>query len=635
MIPEPGTSVLEVSRNHARAPGAYAHRLGYCRVGVKCSDPLAFYEIRTLVTTAEILTSPTPLMTADREAGLFWRMRLRNVRGTLRTMFARSRLRVSLVTGLSLFFWVGLFLLFRDGHRLLSAYPSIIEKLFNLFFLALMILLVFSSALILYSGLYRSAEASFLLTTPARERRLFLYKFQDAAWFSSWGFFLLGSPMLFAYGVESGAPWYYYALILPYMLAFAFVPSSVGAIVCLLVVDRLPSVRKHALGVAAAVVVAGTAWLAWSVLTLPSQNLLTPRWFHELSQRLEIAEQNFLPSWWLTTGLLETARNDPGSWSHRPWAEGVLFFALLVANALFFLLIAYRLADRVYRRSYQRLIGEHTAPKKMGVAWLDRAVFRMLWFLPGSLRHLVVKDVRLFRRDPLQWTQVVIFFGLLGLYFSNIRRFTYSENLTQLINMIGFLNLAVVGLILSTFTTRFVFPMISLEGRRFWILGLLPISRDSILWSKFLFACVGSVLPCGALILLSDLMLPIPWIIRAIHQIDCFVLCVGLSGIAVGLGAAIPDLREAAPSKIAAGFGGTLNLVLSALFILGVVLITAIPCHLLVSTQTIHSGNAVVDYLLEPPRSLAVGTVLAIVLGVLATVVPLRSGFKAFRQLEI
>ena len=58
-------------------------------------------------------------------------------------------------------------------------------------------------------------------------------------------------------------------------------------------------------------------------------------------------------------------------------------------------------------------------------------------------------------------------------------------NYTAWVNMISFLNLAVVGLILSTFTTRFIFPMISLEGRRFWILGMLPVRRDTILWGKF------------------------------------------------------------------------------------------------------------------------------------------------------
>ncbi len=57
-------------------------------------------------------------------------------------------------------------------------------------------------------------------------------------------------------------------------------------------------------------------------------------------------------------------------------------------------------------------------------------------------------------------------------------------------------------------------------------------------------------------------------------------LCFGLSGLAVGLGALMPDLREEAPSKIAAGFGGTLNLVLSALFILVLVLLTAVPTQM-------------------------------------------------------
>ncbi len=42
----------------------------------------------------------------------------------------------------------------------------------------------------------------------------------------------------------------------------------------------------------------------------------------------------------------------------------------------------------------------------------------------------------------------------------------------------------------------------------------------------------------------------------------------------------MPDLRAHSPSKIAAGFGGTLNLVISAGYIVLVVLLTALPVHL-------------------------------------------------------
>ena len=55
-------------------------------------------------------------------------------------------------------------------------------------------------------------------------------------------------------------------------------------------------------------------------------------------------------------------------------------------------------------------------------------------------------------------------------------------------NLVSFLNLSVTALILSTFTSRFIFPLLSLEGRNFWVLGLLPLGRAQILWGKFAFS---------------------------------------------------------------------------------------------------------------------------------------------------
>jgi ABC-2 type transport system permease protein len=246
---------------------------------------------------------------------------------------------------------------------------------------------------------------------------------------------------------------------------------------------------------------------------------------------------------------------------------------------------------------------------------------------------LLVKDLRLFRRDVAQWSQFVIFFGLLGLYFLNLQSFYYNNIYASLI---GFLNLAVVGLILSTFTTRFVFPMISLEGRRFWILGLLPVHRDQIVWSKFLFSFLGSLLPCCSLVLLSDLMLGIPLAVMLIHELCCVMLCLGLSGIAVGLGARMPDLRESSPSKLSSGFGGTLSLVLSATYIMVVVSVAAIPTHLFLAMHVLGSGTAGQGFLAWASgwQGTVASLVLVVTVGALATALPLRLGIKAFRKLE-
>jgi ABC-2 type transport system permease protein len=286
------------------------------------------------------------------------------------------------------------------------------------------------------------------------------------------------------------------------------------------------------------------------------------------------------------------------------------------------------IASKTYRASYSELHGEQSNRRPRKTNWSSQNRLRGLP-LPSTVRLLIVKDLRQFRRDPVQWSQFLIFFSLLALYFSNIRRFSYDVNITAWVNMISFLNLAVVGLILSTFTTRFIFPLISLEGRRFWILGLLPVDRDSILWGKFFFAAGGAVIPCTILICISDLMLGISGLMFAMHQLTCLMLCLGLSGIAVGLGAKMPDLRELSPSKIAAGFGGTLTLVCSAIYIITVVLITAVPCHFYLLAEQTGSDT------LESMRLLLLAAAaLALLFGSVVTYLPMRSGLKAFRAME-
>jgi ABC-2 type transport system permease protein len=124
-------------------------------------------------------------------------------------------------------------------------------------------------------------------------------------------------------------------------------------------------------------------------------------------------------------------------------------------------------------------------------------------------------------------------------------------------------------------------------------------------------------------------MLQISPLVLAVHQLTCLLLCVGLSGIAVGLGAKMPDLREESPSKIAAGFGGTLNLVVSAFYIVVVVLLTALPSHFYVAAlQAEADPTAFRTWVLA-------GAGAACFIAAVATVLPMRIGLAAFRKLEI
>jgi ABC-2 type transport system permease protein len=594
--------------------------------------------------------APRPaLPTEDHEAVFLWRLRYRVARTQLQQLLTTARLRTFLVAGLSLFFWLGLFLLFYEGFRFIvenvgqpggQYHAKTVQFVFHLFFASLNVMLVFSSGIILYTGLYNSPETEYLLTLPVRPERIVLYKFQEALFYSSWGFFLLASPIMIAYGIVAGAPWNYYLILAPLIVSFVYIPCSVGAICCLLIIYKLPQLRKILVIGAAIGLLALTIPLVWNTVSSPQSKLFGSEWFQETLYRFRFTQQEWLPSTWMTYGLLDAARLTPvsvkGDGIDLPVAKSVFSLALLISNALFLHVLTVWAGKRWFRASYAGFATRRTKRRTVRVAFTDRIVAALLFPFPRPIQLLLVKDWQLLRRDPVQWSQFLIFFGLLGLYFLNVDRFDNRESdigYITWINMVSFLNLAVVGLILSTFTTRFIYPMISLEGHCFWILGLLPVERDTILWSKFWFASLGSWIPCAMLVLLSDMMLQVPLLVVAVHQLTCVLLCLGLASIAVGFGAMMPNFRETSPSKISAGFGGTLNLVLSALYIMVVVVLTALPCHFYLLAGRGPWGSEFVNpqYL---KLWLVVGTGAAVFVGAMATFVPMRRGLRSFRRLE-
>jgi ABC-2 type transport system permease protein len=167
-------------------------------------------------------------------------------------------------------------------------------------------------------------------------------------------------------------------------------------------------------------------------------------------------------------------------------------------------------------------------------------------------------------------------FGLLGVYIINLRHFTHQLNNPFWINLIAYLNLSACSLNLATLTTRFVYPQFSLEGRRLWIIGMAPLGLRRVVKVKYWLASIASLAVTLTLITLSCHLLKM-----SVDQIAFFgaivtVMTFSLTGLAVGLGVLYPNLKEANPTKIVSGFGGTLCLVLSFLYIFGSVLLLAL-----------------------------------------------------------
>jgi ABC-2 type transport system permease protein len=501
----------------------------------------------------------------------------------------------------------------------------------GLLFLALGGLLIFSTGLILYASLFTAAETAFLLSKPVSADHVFAYKFQGSLGFSSWAFLLMGLPVLIAYGLVCDAPWFFYAVLPLFFLGYALLPGCIGALGCLLFVNFIPRRRKEVMVVLIAVLVGlGAWWVYRTVQELRSQASATDEFQQEalvlLLKRIGFARSLILPSAWVSRGLQEAGRGKLGV---AAW-----YLALVWSNGLFLYVVTTAAARMLYRRGVNRLSTGGDLRRRHGGVWLDNLLSGMLPFVHPGTRLLIVKDFRTFRRDPQQWVQVVLFTGLLMLYFANLpnlQRYVRDEKSIYK-NVISFLNLMAIGLLLCSYTGRFIYPLLSLEGRKFWILGLVPIRREQILWGKFAFSTTGGLLLAGVLVVLSDWMLGLPPDGMVLHALTVGVLAAGLSGLSVGLGACMPDFRQTDPSKIAAGFGGTLNLVAGLLFLVVTLSLIAAPWHLMQAVPLLlRYGEEHPAWILGIEVGSAAVGLLA---GALAVALPLRAGVRSMRDME-
>jgi ABC-2 type transport system permease protein len=538
-----------------------------------------------------------------------------------------AKFKVAVIATFSIAFWVSLYNLFYQGLKFLHTvaigynFFSIIDAMFYIFFFALTVMLIFSNAIIGYTSYFKSKETGFLLACPARPESVFLYKFIESLGFSSWAFLFLGTPLMAAYGRLFEASWVFYAGSAVFLGAFMFLPAALGAIVALLVTVYVPRTRKSlVLGTILAGVLAILIIVTRIVISGRAQSM-DLKLASEVFEHTSFSRIPMLPSYWLSKGILELAGGRYGA--------SLFFLGVIASNVFFLVCVAYSMSGHLLLRGWHVSQGLRSQRRYSGRGWIDRVFSGLLFFVDRNVRFIVAKDVKSFIRDPVQWSQFLIFFGLLGIYFLNLRTFAYEDRDIFWKNLIAQMNLLATSLTLATFASRFIYPQLSLEGRRFWIIGMAPMERDKILFGKLALSFTCSLIISETLIALSSFMLKTPLTLAILHGVSLFGICLGLSGLAVGLGALYPNFGEDNPSKIVSGFGGTLNLVLSLMFVLVVLGAQAIPCFY-------YFGRSISYFTVDRFRLVIIGSMIGIALFSLgACLIPMSMGLRAIKRLEI
>jgi ABC-2 type transport system permease protein len=549
---------------------------------------------------------------------LLLRLRGALLRNRLTQLVNQSPLKLLLIVLFIAVIWAALRVIFDEAFRFMRRFEQqstvAIPYVFHVFFVAMTALLTFSTAVLAYGALFGRAESSFLLATPSKPRHVVIIAYLEALFFASWSLLLLGVPLMFAYGNVQGLPWYFYLTFILAFAGFVPIPGALGLLVAVAVAMWLPRQARRILLYCGAAAL-GTVVIWWGRLWVAASDA-SSGWLQAFLAELQYLKSAMLPSTWVTNAIRGTIEDKP--------ADAAFYLAVTISTGLFASWAAITFAGSLLVTAFGRA---HAVPTRCRAysgrvsKWLTEVAF---FYLPREMRTLVLKDVRSFLRDPVQWSQLAILFGLLALYLAYLPRSRPEGFSLPWKALICFLNYGAVTLILSTFTSRFVFPLISMEGRKMWLVALWPLSRDKVMWAKFLYAVTVTGLAALSVTALSIGTLQLPFAMAFAQVCGTLTTCAALCGMAIGLGARLPCYQESNSGRIASGLGGTVNLIASVGFVAAGIIIFGMICYDMVGVGDLtHLGFR------------EAGLVLVIVgLGLGTCWLAMKIGMRAFRQQE-
>lgn len=533
-------------------------------------------------------------------------------------LLAQPFIKIVFVVIFVMLFEVGLFLLFIDGFSFLQRETGIgtliINHLFSLFFLVIGLMLIVSAIIVSYSTMFKSDEIPFLLTRPFEISHIVIYKFLQSTFLSSWAFFFTVLPFVGAYAWHERMGLLFAVWTFLFSIPFLMLCAGIGTIFLMLLLRCGPRIRpRYVPAIITVILIFTVVWfVVGKVKSVETHGVLN---LSVLLPGLNIASNPLLPSRWFSEGILSLATFD--------WQRGSKYWLILASTSWVICIILEWLGTKIFVDTWQR--SEAGSVYKDLPARAYRRIASLLYFLPSDLRAMVSKDVACFVRNPVQWSQVLIFFGLLAVYFSNIRSFNYHLWPEKWRNIIACMNIFSVSAVVCSLASRFIYPQLSLEGQGFWIIGLAPTTPTRIVLAKFALAFI-SLLPVSAgLMLLSSIMLDVSSSMRITSLIVACAISSAVSAMSTGLGAVFLDLKQRNPMAIVSGFGGTLNLVLNLAFML----ITIIPFAFIFYHYTMrHFSKASFKYLM------IVASAGLILVTAIVTFVPLWIGIRSLKRRE-
>jgi ABC-2 type transport system permease protein len=435
-------------------------------------------------------------------------------------------------------------------------------------FMTFLAFLTFSGIVTALSTFFLSDDLRLLLTAPIAARRLFYARFARTVAQSSWMVVVFIAPVLLGVGVVRCAPATFYITSVLTILPFAIIPVAVGTASTLLLVNVFPARRARELLMLMGFLFVGSVVILLRMLR-PEQ-LMRAESLPDLTgffSTLQSPATPLLPSFWAGELVFASLK---GGWDLMH--AGAIWSTALVCC------VGLRVADERWHFSgYSR---SQEAPKARFAHF--RGIDPIARILPLSpvRRQLLIKDVKIFLRDVSQWSQLLLLLAMVLIYLYNFRvldlgRIPYMSGFIK--NIYALVNLGMAGFVLATVAVRFVFPMVSAEGRAFWLIRNSPVEMHDFLWSKFWTGLIPVLLLTETLTVAANELLDVDPFLKSVAVVAILFLSFALVGLATGFGARYPRFTADNPSDVSGSYGGVAFMVVAVLLVIAIIALVGWP----------------------------------------------------------
>ena len=184
--------------------------------------------------------------------------------------------------------------------------------------------------------------------------------------------------------------------------------------------------------------------------------------------------------------------------------------------------------------------------------------------------------------------------------------------------LVFILNFGFSGFIMASRITRFVFPLISMEGQNRWVLISSPLSINQIFRQKLILSVTIFFILAELVAVVSGLLLRQDATLIIMSSGMLLLMSVALTSLSLGLGAVFPLFHETNPMRIVSGLGGIIAILLSLIYLgLMVLAMIALYGNYLSAGSTLYSTCLVGGILL---------------FNLIIIVLPIKIGLSAFRK---